>query len=81
MKYQQKYHEKYQQKYQPYHPQKNDVWFGFVMAVMFAMTIVADAAGAFSVARGHVAAEVAGTRQTPRAEGDAPLIARAGAEK
>jgi hypothetical protein len=36
--------------------QKNDVFFGFVMAALFAVTVVVAVAGAFDVARGHAGA-------------------------
>lgn len=64
-------------KYKPYQPHKNDVCFAFVMAAVFAMTVLADAASVFAVARGHVAV-VAGTLQ---ATDPAILVARAGVRK
>jgi hypothetical protein len=39
--------------------QKNDVFFAFVMAAVFAITVVGAVAGAFDVARGHSGADYA----------------------
>jgi len=71
-------------KYQPIHPRKNDFFFAFLLAAVFAVTIVGEVAGVVSVAR-RADTEVAKARQAPaaaRSVGEqAPLLARAGARR
>jgi hypothetical protein len=45
-----------------YQRQKNDVLFAFVMAAMFAISLVGAVSGAFDVVRGHSGADVAKAR-------------------
>jgi hypothetical protein len=65
--------------------QKNDVWFAFVMAAMFAISVVGVVAGAFDAARDHAGADLAKARgqaivmRDPAHE--AVEAARAGARK
>jgi hypothetical protein len=48
--------------FHPFQRQKNDVFFAFVMAAVFAVTVVVAVAGAFDVARAPAGADVAKTR-------------------
>jgi hypothetical protein len=45
--------------FEPFQRQKNDVFFAFVMAAVFAVTVVVAVADAFDIARGHADANVA----------------------
>ena len=42
--------------------QKNDVWFAFVMAAVFAISVVGVVAGTFDAVRGHAGADFAKAR-------------------
>lgn len=66
--------------YKPYQPHKNDVCFAFVIATVFAMTVVGGVAGAFIVARDYVVAD-AGTRHATGEADRVVLVARAGVRK
>ncbi|HEX4596398.1 MAG TPA: hypothetical protein VH278_01310 [Burkholderiaceae bacterium] len=64
--------------------QKNDVFFAFVMAAVFAITVVGAVAGAFDVARGHAGADMAkarGQAVAMRDPGREPLNVPSGARK
>jgi hypothetical protein len=68
-----------------YERQKNDVWFAFVMAAMFAISVVGVVAGAFDAARDHAGADLAKARGQVIVMRDsaheAVQAARAGARK
>ncbi|HEY4039106.1 MAG TPA: hypothetical protein VGM15_09825 [Burkholderiaceae bacterium] len=64
--------------------QKNDVFFAFVMAAVFAITVVGAVAGAFDVARGHAGADMAkapGQAVALRDPGREPLNVPSGARR
>ena len=65
-------------KYRSFQLRKNDVFFAFLMAVVFAITVMGQAAAAFNVARDYVVADIA-ARQA--ADDKEVLVSRAGVRK
>jgi hypothetical protein len=74
-------------KHEVFHPRKNDFFFAFLMAAVFAVTIVGEVAGVLSVGREQVAVESAKAKAGQArvalagASERAPPVALSGARK
>ena len=72
-------------KHEVFETRKNDVFFAFLMAAIFAVMLVGELAGALSLVHARAGAEYAKTHPARVAMGDAgeraPLVAPAGARR